>query len=152
MSYAPPARARDAVSGAPSEQVTRMPIPRDRAGILRALEIEQGAYELAKNVVSVLEEDKLDLAERYEHEKSAVLQHVAATAYPSQAAQERAEKYAIAQSGRLKELEAGQTGIRRALIRANEDVSVFRHRMMTLRSALDALSAETLSTHFGSRA
>jgi hypothetical protein len=145
MPYAPPARpsrVRDSMSGAPSELVLTLRIPYDRQGIIEALEIEQSAYENAKAVVSTLEEDKLDLAERYEHEKSAVLQHIAATTYPSVAAEERAAKFAIAQSGRLKELEAGQTGIRRALIRANEDVSVFRHRMLTLRSALDSLAKE----------
>src|SRR4051812_25313307 len=99
--YSPPvrpSRLRDPVSGAPSELVVTLRIPRTREGILAALEVEQSAYELAKGVVSTLEEDKLDRVEEREHEKSAILQTIAANAYPSMAARERAEKDALAAS------------------------------------------------------
>lgn len=131
-----PPRRRDPVSGAPSELAITLRIPLFREHIVADLQVEQSAYEAAKHIAATLEEDKLDTAEEIEHEKSAVLQKVNMTAYTSQAAQKRAEDYALALSERLGELEARERGIRRALIRANEDVSVFRHRMLTLRAAL----------------
>lgn len=135
-----PSRQRDPVSGAPSELTLTLRIPRTIEGLLAALEVEQSAYEAAKAVVSTLEEDRLDLAEQVEHEKSAILQalHKVKT-WPSMAAQKRDEDDALDQSVRLAELENGDRGLRRALIRATEDTSVFRHRVLTLRSALDAM-------------
>lgn len=139
MTYAAPrrpSRIRDSLSGAPSELELTLRIPLDRSGILGALVVEQSAYEHAKAALSTLEEDKLDLTEQMEHLKSSIHQQVEEMTFSSKTAREEAKKDEVAKSPLMQQHEAGLLGLNRAMIRAREDVSVFRHRMLTLRAAL----------------
>lgn len=117
-------------------------IPLTHEMLVFALHGAEIAYEQAKANVSTLEEQKMDCAERRAGIESATAEAVAALPFPSQAARDRAEKESLAKDQNLKEIALDEADLRFHLVRHNEDVSVFRHRVLTLRSALDSLGRE----------
>lgn len=107
-----------------------------------ALENTQNDYEKAKANATLLETRKVALAEDREALKAELLCEIAKTSYASQAAQKRAEDYALANDTALKIIERHEAAIRLVMPEYNEDVSVFRHRMLSLRANLRTWGGE----------
>lgn len=151
MSYAAPKRPSRSYADADSLPIPR--IPSDRASILPSLAIAQHHYEWAKANLTTLETDKLDLTEAISRETEEITDTIASQPHPSMAAQERAVKAALAASPSIRASEERIREINRALGPAKEDVSVFRHRMLTLRAALapDPETALVLNDEGGDR-
>lgn len=121
---------------------TTFRIPYDRQGILDALEVAQFGYESSKDIAVEIAEARVDLDEHIAEAKAEIVAEVNQTAWPSAAEKKRREDYAIEQSSIMQEYEKELIESRRAAAQAEKTVSIFRERMLTLRSALDSLARE----------
>lgn len=151
MSYAPPERAPR--TGSIPDRLITFRIPTVREDIIASLQMEQSAYEIAKRNLTKIEEERQSEIEQIEDAKSRIAGAVDADAHASMAARNRALETALASDPSIFAHEQHLREINRALGPAKEDVSVFRHRMLTLRAALapDPEAALALNDETGDR-